>query len=136
MIEGFAKTGWRSSMAEQLICNQQVGGSTPFASSSFTAITILSGKHGVSKRDHFLSRQAIGKVRGQFRLPDLRSEQSIRIYPGAASVLVSNSLSKEKCHLNRIPNRWSGSPRNSPPDGSVAKTCTFGIVDDFHFKGC
>ena len=26
--------GWRSSMVEQLICNQQVGGSTPFASSN------------------------------------------------------------------------------------------------------
>ena len=24
--------GWRSSMVEQLICNQQVGGSSPFAS--------------------------------------------------------------------------------------------------------
>ena len=40
-------------MAEQLICNQQVGGSTPFASSQFTGMSISAGKHGVSSRINF-----------------------------------------------------------------------------------
>ncbi len=31
-------TSWRSSVVEQLTCNQQVGGSTPFASSTVTRI--------------------------------------------------------------------------------------------------
>jgi hypothetical protein len=42
--------GWRSSMVEQLICNQQVGGSSPFASSTGPAserarLDILTGRY-------------------------------------------------------------------------------------------
>ena len=37
-ITSVARICWRGSMAEQLICNQQVDGSTPFASSNLATI--------------------------------------------------------------------------------------------------
>src|SRR5262245_37869125 len=36
--------GWRSSGVEQLICNQPVGGSNPFASSSLTFLAVCSNE--------------------------------------------------------------------------------------------
>jgi hypothetical protein len=42
-------------LVEHLICNQTVGGSSPFASSRVSfAGTVISGRPGVSRRNHSL----------------------------------------------------------------------------------
>ncbi len=81
---------WRSSMVEQLICNQQVAGSSPIASSVAKKETIAWTKPSVARRRP--SREGMGTVSGvpseSDGFPSGQREQTVNLSPLASKVRI------------------------------------------------
>ena len=71
--------GWRSSTAEQLICNQQVVGSSPIASSSKTAVMFREPQTGWQGVWFIVRFEAVGVGEKEERFPSGQREQTVNL---------------------------------------------------------
>ena len=87
---------WRSSMAEQLICNQQVAGSIPIASSAIPAT------QGIMKAGSMHARRPIGAsgMATTEGFPSGQREQTVNLSPLASKVRILPP--PQKARMDRI----------------------------------
>ena len=94
---------WRSSMAEQLICNQQVAGSIPIASSAIPAT------RGMMKAGSMHARRPIGAggIITTEGFPSGQREQTVNLSPLASKVRILPP--PQKARMDRISDGKCGS---------------------------
>ena len=94
---------WRSSMAEQLICNQQVAGSIPIASSAIPATRSVS-KAGPMRACRSINACGIFITEG---FPSGQREQTVNLSPLASKVRILPP--PQKVRMDRISEGKCGS---------------------------